>query len=114
MAPSTGGGSFDDFQEMKVDMFRSAPRTVSKVTIRSGAHVDAVSPTLSDGTILSHGGSGGTARILSLASDEWVTRYDLCYDRYNGSDRLFYLERPDCEFRDSRMTDGALRFFFAR
>ena len=45
--------------------------------------------TLSNGYVLSHGGTGGTARSLTLASNEFVRSVQLCSGQYNGLTRIF-------------------------
>lgn len=62
------------------------------VTLRSGARVDGVSLTYSDGSVLSAGGTGGTAQTLMLAQDEYITGALLYKNRYNGQNRIFYAE----------------------
>jgi len=88
----SGGSSFDDIEEMKVDLYRSAPRRVTKVTMRSGRRVDKVALTYSDGRSVSHGGSGGSESTLTLGSNEVVNRYDICVDKHDGSNRIFHLK----------------------
>ncbi|WP_410626915.1 jacalin-like lectin [Amycolatopsis sp. cmx-8-4] len=60
------------------------------LTIRTGSRVDQVGLTLTDGTTLNHGGSGGTAKSLTLAAGEYATTAYLCRGSYNGHARLFY------------------------
>ncbi len=91
-AGGSGGGAFDDFGQMKVDLYRRTPRRVTAVILRSGARVDAVGLTYSDGKTISHGGSGGSERTLSLAANERVITYERCYKKHNGKDRIFYLK----------------------
>lgn len=88
---SDGGSAFDDKEEMKLDLYRSAPRRVQRVVLRSGQRVDAVSLEYSGGRKVSHGGSGGSERVLALASGEYIDQYEMCIDKYNGSKRVFYL-----------------------
>ncbi|KAL9109316.1 MAG: hypothetical protein Q9227_006071 [Pyrenula ochraceoflavens] len=60
------------------------------ITLRGGSRLDAVELTLSNGDILSHGGTGGTASSLSLNSGELITGGTLCTGSYNGGTRNFY------------------------
>jgi hypothetical protein len=46
--------------------------------------------TLSDGTTLTHGGTGGTAASLTLGSDEYVTSAQLCEGVKDSHTRIFY------------------------
>ncbi|MGJ4909205.1 jacalin-like lectin [Bradyrhizobium sp. HKCCYLS2033] len=62
---------------------------VSKLTIRTGARVDQVELTLSNGYVYSHGGTGGTAQSLALGSGEYLTSVNLCSDQYEGHTRIF-------------------------
>ncbi|MFG1644543.1 jacalin-like lectin [Amycolatopsis sp. NPDC049252] len=60
------------------------------LTIRAGSRVDQVGLILADGTALNHGGSGGTAKTLTLAAGEYATTAYLCRGSYNGHARIFY------------------------
>jgi endonuclease/exonuclease/phosphatase family metal-dependent hydrolase len=62
----------------------------TRIALRAGSRVDQVSVTLANGTTLSHGGTGGTAQSLTLASGEYVTSAYLCRAQYNGKYRIFY------------------------
>lgn len=61
----------------------------STISMRSGARVDQVGLTLSNGASFSHGGTGGTASSLTLGSGEYVTSASLCEGQYNGDTRIF-------------------------
>jgi endonuclease/exonuclease/phosphatase family metal-dependent hydrolase len=65
-----------------IDAVVARPATVG---LRAGSRVDQVSL----GT-LAHGGTGGTARSLTLGSSEYVTSAQLCRAQYNGHTRIFY------------------------
>ncbi|MFB7243677.1 endonuclease [Streptomyces populi] len=62
----------------------------SAVSIGSGSRVDRLGLTLSDGTTLAHGGTGGTAASLTLGSGEYVTSAQLCEGAKDGHTRIFY------------------------
>ncbi|MFD5635776.1 jacalin-like lectin [Streptomyces sp. NPDC127077] len=62
----------------------------SVVSIGSGSRVDRLGLTLSDGTTLTHGGTGGTAASLTLGSGEYVTSAQLCEGVKDGHTRIFY------------------------
>lgn len=87
-----GGSTFDDKEEMTIDLYRSQPRRVRKVVIRSGRRVDRLSLEYSDGAVVAHGGVGGSDHTLSLPIDEHVNRYEVCVDKHDGSNRVFYLK----------------------
>jgi len=65
---------------------------VNTVTIRSGSRVDQVGVTLNNGLALAHGGNGGTAHSLNLASGEYLTSVRLDAGDYQGHTRIFYIE----------------------
>ncbi|EIM90874.1 mannose-binding lectin, partial [Stereum hirsutum FP-91666 SS1] len=65
---------------------------LSSITLHGGNRLDAVSFTLKDGTVLTHGGSGGDASSLTLASDEYVISAKLCWGKYNDETRNFYAQ----------------------
>jgi hypothetical protein len=60
------------------------------ISLRSGSRVDQVGVTLSNGTTLTHGGTGGDAQTLTLGSTEYVTSAYLCRAEYNSHTRVFY------------------------
>ncbi|MER7495519.1 jacalin-like lectin [Streptomyces pharetrae] len=63
-----------------------APRTL---TLRGGARLDAVAVTHADGTVLSHGGTGGTATSLTLGAGEHLTSVRLTRGQKDGRTRVF-------------------------
>ncbi|HZF90346.1 jacalin-like lectin [Streptomyces sp.] len=63
-----------------------APRTL---TLRGGARLDALSLTHADGTVLSHGGTGGTATSLTLGAGEHLTSVKLTRGQRDGRTRIF-------------------------
>jgi endonuclease/exonuclease/phosphatase family metal-dependent hydrolase len=64
---------------------------VAKVSIRTGVRVEQVGLTLTNGTTLTHGGTGGTASSLTLADGEYVDSVYMCRAPYSGYTRLFYV-----------------------
>ncbi|MGW3286308.1 jacalin-like lectin [Streptomyces sp. NPDC001002] len=70
----------------------SVPAAARATTIglRAGSRVDQLSVTLSNGTTLAHGGTGGTASSLTLGSGEYVTGANLCQGQKDGQTRIFY------------------------
>ncbi|KAI1155303.1 endonuclease/Exonuclease/phosphatase [Nemania diffusa] len=70
---------------------KTAPK--AKTLSFSGAsRLDKVGVTLADGTTLSHGGTGGTAASLTLASGESWTGAQLCQGVKSGTTRIFYIK----------------------
>jgi hypothetical protein len=65
-------------------------RVVKSIGLRSNSRVDQVNLTLSNGTTFVHGGTGGTAKSLTLGSGEYVTSVTLNSGTYNGNTRIFY------------------------
>lgn len=65
--------------------------TVSKIILRGANRLDSVGVTLSDGTNLTHGGTGGTESTLALAADEFWTSATLCQGLYDSHTRNFYM-----------------------
>src|SRR5205823_4903746 len=65
---------------------------LSQLGIRSGSRVDQVGVTVSHGTRLTHGGTGGSLRTLTLASGEYLSWVMLAEGRHDGQTRVFYLE----------------------
>ncbi|MEU3524025.1 jacalin-like lectin [Streptomyces sp. NPDC038707] len=63
-----------------------APRTL---TLRGAARLDAVALTHDDGTVLGHGGTGGTAVSLTLAAGEHLTSVKLTRGQKDGRTRIF-------------------------
>lgn len=76
------GTAFNDADDLPA---APAPRTL---TLRGGARLDAVSLTLDGGTVLGHGGTGGTAASLTLATGEHLTSVRLTEGRKDGRTRI--------------------------
>ncbi|MEV7737065.1 jacalin-like lectin [Streptomyces sp. NPDC088921] len=60
------------------------------LALRAGSRIDQLSLTLSNGTTLAHGGTGGTASSLTLGSGEYLTTANLCQAEKDGHTRIFY------------------------
>jgi endonuclease/exonuclease/phosphatase family metal-dependent hydrolase len=82
-----GGPHGDYFND--VDRVPSGVRATT-ISLRAGSRVDQVAATLSNGTTLSHGGTGGTAASLTLGASEYVTTAYLCRAQHSGRTRIFY------------------------
>jgi len=67
----------------------SSNPVVGTLSIRTGARVDQVGVTLTNGYVLSHGGTGGTLRTLALGSSEYLRSLQVCSGSYNGQTRIF-------------------------
>ncbi|GAA4052855.1 jacalin-like lectin [Streptomyces shaanxiensis] len=77
------GTAFNDADDLPAT---PAPRTL---TLRGGSRLDAVSLTHDGGTALTHGGTGGTAASLTLASGEHLTAVKLTQGQKDGRTRIF-------------------------
>jgi hypothetical protein len=62
------------------------------ISMRAGSRVDQLGLTLTTGTVLAHGGTGGTAKSLTLGSGEYVTSVKLCAGKYSNTTRIFYAQ----------------------
>jgi hypothetical protein len=80
----TGGTAFNDINSVP------ASTAVSALTLSSGNRVDNIGLKLPNGTTFTHGGTGGTAASLALASGEYPVSLNVCEGSYNGGMRLFY------------------------
>lgn len=69
----------------------SSPKA-SVLSFSGGARLDSVSLTLTSGTTFTHGGTGGTAASLTLASGEYWVSAELCEGTYSSETRNFYIE----------------------
>jgi hypothetical protein len=67
----------------------AAGARAATLTVRAGSRVDRIGLTLTDGTVLGHGGTGGTATSLTLADGEYLTAATLCQAKHNNATRIF-------------------------
>ncbi|MFJ8332514.1 jacalin-like lectin [Streptomyces sp. NPDC094437] len=77
------GAAFNDAAALPAAV---SPRTL---TLRGSARLDAVSLTHDGGTTLTHGGTGGTAASLTLASGEHLTSVKLTQGQKDSRTRIF-------------------------
>ncbi|MFF5480288.1 jacalin-like lectin [Streptomyces sp. NPDC012935] len=77
------GTAFNDADNVPASV---SPRTL---TLRGGTRLDAVSLTHDGGTVLTHGGTGGTATSLTLAGGEHLTAVKLTRGQKDGRTRIF-------------------------
>jgi endonuclease/exonuclease/phosphatase family metal-dependent hydrolase len=82
------GGPHGDYYT-DLDRIPAGTRATT-LALRAGSRVDQVGLTLADGTVLNHGGSGGTAKSLALGAGEHVVSAYLCRGTYDGHTRIFY------------------------
>ncbi|GGN57915.1 hypothetical protein GCM10011579_020660 [Streptomyces albiflavescens] len=82
-----GGPHGDYFND--IDSVPAGGRATT-VSLRSGSRVDQMGLTLSNGTTLTHGGTGGSASSLTLGSGEYVTSAQLCQGVKDSHTRIFY------------------------
>lgn len=82
-----GGPHGDYFND--IDSVPAGARATT-IGLRAGSRVDQLSVTLSNGTTLAHGGTGGTASSLTLGSGEYVTTAYLCQGQKDGHTRIFH------------------------
>ena len=80
------GDWFNDLPDMP-----SSP-TASVLTFAGGSRLDSVAIELTDGTTFSHGGTGGTSVSLTLGTDEYWIKTELCTGKYNSETRNFYIK----------------------
>ncbi|MEU9781004.1 jacalin-like lectin [Streptomyces phaeochromogenes] len=77
------GTAFNDADDLPAT---PSPRTL---TLRGGSRLDSVSLTLDGGTSLTHGGTGGTAASLTLATGEHLTSVKVTRGQKDGRTRVF-------------------------
>ena len=83
-----GGPHGDWFND--IESIPSSPK-VSILTFRGAARLDSVAVTLNDGTVFTHGGTGGTEYSLTLGSSEYWVSAELCEGQKSGETRNFYI-----------------------
>ena len=74
-----------------IDAVPAAARA-TVLSLRAGSRVDQVGLTLATGAVLTHGGTGGAAKSLTLGSNEYVTSVKLCRGKYGNITRIFYAQ----------------------
>ncbi|KAI1351914.1 endonuclease/Exonuclease/phosphatase [Xylaria sp. FL0043] len=86
------GGAYGAwFSDVPALSAKTAPKA-STLIFRGASRLDSVGVTLSDGTTLTHGGTGGTAATLTLGSGETWVGAQLCQGQYLGKTRNFYIK----------------------
>ncbi|KAE9035815.1 hypothetical protein PR002_g7367 [Phytophthora rubi] len=91
LSNAVGGPHGDHFTDVGS---AAGGQTVKSITLRSGSRVDAVGLTVSapTSTTFTHGGTGGTAKTLTLSSGEYVRSIEVHWGKYNSHTRVFYLK----------------------
>ncbi|MQM24143.1 jacalin-like lectin [Glycomyces albidus] len=82
------GGPHGDFFTDVDDL--DAQDDPAVLRLRAGSRVDLIGLTLADGTVLDHGGSGGTLATLTLGAGEYPVSLHLCRAERDGHTRIFY------------------------
>lgn len=85
-----GGPHGDWFTDVETLSSIASP-TVSELVFRGNERLDSVGVVLSDGTSLTHGGTGGNEATLTLADGEYWTSATLCQGQYDSHTRNFYI-----------------------
>jgi hypothetical protein len=86
MSDQFGGPHGDLFSDLGGLPERAGVRSVS---VRGGDRLDRVALTLTDGTVLAHGGTGGTELSLTLGPGEDLVQTELSQGTRNGHTRIF-------------------------
>ncbi|KAK0622565.1 Endonuclease/exonuclease/phosphatase [Immersiella caudata] len=86
-----GGPHGTWFSDIPVLAGLKAPLSVASINLRGASRVDSIGVTLSDGTVLRHGGTGGTAVSLALGAGEFWVEGEMCQAQKDGRTRIFYL-----------------------
>ncbi|EUC54402.1 endonuclease/exonuclease/phosphatase family protein [Rhizoctonia solani AG-3 Rhs1AP] len=74
-----------------IALIPESPKLLS-ITIRGNNRLDGLTLTLVSGETFTHGGSGGRAHSLRLASDEYVQWVKLCWGRKKKRTQIFYAQ----------------------
>jgi endonuclease/exonuclease/phosphatase family metal-dependent hydrolase len=64
----------------------------TELHLRAGNRVDRIGLTLGGGTVLAHGGSGGTAASLVMASGEYPVSLRACSGKHSNRTRIFFAQ----------------------
>lgn len=86
------GGDFGTFFNDLTTLSSISTPTVSTITLTGGNRVDSISINLISGEALTHGGAGGMATSLTLATGETLTSTTVCRGEYNSQTRIFYIQ----------------------
>lgn len=95
-----GGPHGNWFSDGPVLAGRPGPIRVESITFQGGARVDGVSVILADGTVLKHGGEGGSASSLALKEGEYWTEGEMCQAQKDKRTRIFYIKAKTSAARE--------------
>ncbi|CAE6387733.1 unnamed protein product [Rhizoctonia solani] len=84
---SYGGSAGTDFSDMDL---LTAPAKLTSITFYGARRLDSLTLVLSTGQTFKHGGDGGERSFLNIAQDDYVNSVKLCWDEFQGSDRIYY------------------------
>ncbi|KAK4444356.1 endonuclease/Exonuclease/phosphatase [Podospora aff. communis PSN243] len=97
-----GGPHGTWFSDVPVLAGYKSPIRVGSINFRGASRVDSVGVTLGDGTVLRHGGNGGTAGSLSLGAGEFWVEGEMCQAQRDGRTRIFYVRATTSRGRELR------------
>jgi hypothetical protein len=83
-----GGNGGDYFND--IPALPTSPR-LSTLTFFGANRLDSISLAASSGQVFKHGGSGGSAKSLTLAAGEYWVKTRLCQGEKNGRTSIFYI-----------------------
>lgn len=86
-----GGPHGNWFNDAPALAAKTTKPKASVLTFSGASRLDSVKVQLADGTVFSHGGSGGTASSLTLGATEYWTGATLCQAQRSGNTRNFYI-----------------------
>ncbi|KAJ0343633.1 hypothetical protein COL154_006162 [Colletotrichum chrysophilum] len=87
----SGGPHGNWFSDLTALASKTKPKA-SVLTFHGANRLDSVGLTLADGTVFTHGGTGGTAATLTLGDSEFWTAAKLCWGQKDGQTRNFYIQ----------------------
>lgn len=93
----TTGVSFEETSSSKI----------TNIEIRAGMYLDAVNVTRQDGTVVKHGGNGGTLHSFHLDNDEYICKIELGYSKF--IDQLTFFTTKDRKYGPYGRTTGRLK-----
>ncbi|KAF5373833.1 hypothetical protein D9758_000993 [Tetrapyrgos nigripes] len=86
----TGGPHGDPYNDLPTVFRSGSVLAITSITLRAADRVDGVSFTLSDGTVVTHGGSGGDAQTMSMNGNEYIVQITACQGQKDGDTRVFF------------------------
>ncbi|EFX04473.1 endonuclease exonuclease phosphatase family protein [Grosmannia clavigera kw1407] len=86
------GSWFSDLPTLKSRIAAGKVPKPSVLSFSGASRLDSVGLTLTDGTVFSHGGTGGTAASLTLGATEYWVSAELCQGEKNSETRAFYIK----------------------